>query len=48
MSAGFSLRGLLVALGIVALGLPAAFAGLYGVIAQIGRYNSNVALVREA
>ncbi len=48
MTAGFSLRGLLVALGIVALGLPVAFAGLFGVIAQIDRSNLNVRLVREA
>jgi CHASE3 domain sensor protein len=47
MTAGFSLRGLLVALGIVALGLPAAFAGLFGAITQIDRFNSNIALVRE-
>lgn len=48
MRAGFSLRGLLVALGIVALGLPAAFAGLFSVVAQIDRFNSNISLVREA
>jgi hypothetical protein len=47
-SAGFSLRGLLVAFGLVALGLPVAFAGLFGVIAQIDRFNAGVTLVREA
>jgi len=48
MSAGFSLRGLIIALGIVALGLPAAFAGLFGVLAHIDRYNLGIAAVREA
>jgi hypothetical protein len=48
MSAGFSLRGLLVAFGLVALGLPAAFAGLFGVIAQIDRLNAGVTQLREA
>jgi hypothetical protein len=48
MTAGFSLRGLLVALGIVALGLPAAFGGLFGVLAQLDQYNASVAMVREA
>jgi CHASE3 domain sensor protein len=48
MSAAFSLRGLLIALGIVALGLPAAFFGLYGVVTQINDFNSRVAQVREA
>ena len=48
MTAGFSLRGLLVALAIVALGLPAAVAGLFSVIAQIDRLNASIATVREA
>jgi len=46
MSAGFSLRGLLVALGIVALGLLAAFAGLFGVLAQLNDINASVAVLR--
>ena len=40
--------GLIIALGIVALGLPAAFAGLFGVLAHIDRYNAGIATVREA
>jgi CHASE3 domain sensor protein len=48
MSAGSSIRGLLVALGIAALGLPLAIVGLFGVVSQIDLYNTSIARVREA
>jgi hypothetical protein len=48
MSAGSSVRGLLVALGIAALGLPLAIAWLFGVVTQIDTYNTRVARLREA
>lgn len=47
-STRFSLRGLLVALAIVALGLPVALAGLFGVLQQLTSINLDVARVRNA
>jgi hypothetical protein len=44
----FSLRGLFVVFGIVALGLPIAFIGLFGVLRQLNQFNSDVAIVRNA
>lgn len=44
----FSLRGLLVAFGIIALGLPIALVGLFGVLQQLNQINTDVATVRNA
>jgi len=43
----FSLWGLLVAFGIIALALPVAFAGLFGVLQQLNQINSDLAVVRK-
>lgn len=48
MIGGFSLRGLLVAFGIVALVLPASFAGLFGVLTHVDQINARIASLRES
>ncbi|MFN2459798.1 MAG: PP2C family protein-serine/threonine phosphatase [Candidatus Velthaea sp.] len=44
----FSLRGLFIASGVIALGLPAAIAGLFGIIQHLEAINADVAIVRNA